>query len=738
MRIFKPILISALSLALGFGFGPQMFWLINRPVFPYTYQRQITVNNSSGGVIATGYSVSYTFDHAALVAAGKSLASGADVRVYYYNGSTFAEINRAIDLSAGWNTSTTKIWFSTQASIANSGTDNHYYLYYGKSNMTIPTYDWHNITALSAALQQSQAAAYTAIGACRHQFTSDATAFWYAGTTYPWSFASDTWLAMTSVPEQFSADQINNIVVKFVAAKNGNGELPMALNADATANTFYSAADGNHVYATGDAIWTIPQMALLAYQKNGSLTTFNSVSSSLKAALQRIPRDVTSHLVYVPAGTTFVPWGFEENVNFDSEQVLMGSLYFYQSAKAMKTLYAAAGDTTNASLFDGYMTDIAASLDAAFWSATDGMYHAATGSYNNQIDGYGSAFAVSLGLAPTHATAISTYLASHYSSMTYQGFWRISNVNWQRQMGYWADQPGFYIDGYWSIWNNIILSTVALTSPSTAQTAIADFISGTDLAHEWYNIDHSSGGSGTASLSGPAGSYAFVEANPSLFVGTGTTPTADYSGIFALWDDLHTFSSAWSASQGTWSNKPDSSGVLQQTSIVTGSPAADVKLVRDVGLSDGLLLQVDFLANSYNDTGNMGPGACISSLDAGTSSRGYCFATQSSNRTQMQILNERIAWGDAFSFPTTTGVWYREQIARSGSTIYAKIWVRGDAEPAWQTTYTQSTNLAYTGVSLHAGNSPSEFDNLLVRKFTPTEPTTSAGSEVATHGRQAP
>jgi len=57
---------------------------------------------------------------------------------------------------------------------------------------------------------------------------------------------------MTSVPEQFSADQQSiTLFVKFVAAKNGNGELPMALNADATANTFYSAADGNHVYATG-------------------------------------------------------------------------------------------------------------------------------------------------------------------------------------------------------------------------------------------------------------------------------------------------------------------------------------------------------------------------------------------------------------------------------------------------------------------------------------------------------
>ncbi len=95
----------------------------------YDYRRQSTVRAQNA--VATGYAVALTFNHATLVSAGKSLASGNDVRVRYWNGSTWVELDRVLDPTSAWNTATTTIWFPLQAPIAANATNTNYYLYYG-------------------------------------------------------------------------------------------------------------------------------------------------------------------------------------------------------------------------------------------------------------------------------------------------------------------------------------------------------------------------------------------------------------------------------------------------------------------------------------------------------------------------------------------------------------------------------------------------------------------------------
>jgi hypothetical protein len=102
----------------------------------YDYREQITV--TAGTAVASGYAVALTFNHAALVTAGKSLASGDDVRVRYLNGTSMVELDRVLDPTSAWNTATTTIWFGLRAAIAAAGTDNHYYLYYGNLNDANP------------------------------------------------------------------------------------------------------------------------------------------------------------------------------------------------------------------------------------------------------------------------------------------------------------------------------------------------------------------------------------------------------------------------------------------------------------------------------------------------------------------------------------------------------------------------------------------------------------------------
>lgn len=96
----------------------------------WSLSRPITV--SAGAAAVPGdYSVSVVIDHAALVAAGKSLASGNDLRIARWNGTTWTELDRVIDPGSSWNTATTRIWFRSSAPIAAQGQDESYSLHYG-------------------------------------------------------------------------------------------------------------------------------------------------------------------------------------------------------------------------------------------------------------------------------------------------------------------------------------------------------------------------------------------------------------------------------------------------------------------------------------------------------------------------------------------------------------------------------------------------------------------------------
>ena len=105
----------------------------------YDYREPITI--VAVNAVASGYAVSLTFNHAALVTLNKSLLSGDDVRVRYWNGTSMTELDRVVDPTSAWNNpiTNTKIWFRLQAPIAAAGTDStHYFLYYGNLSASNP------------------------------------------------------------------------------------------------------------------------------------------------------------------------------------------------------------------------------------------------------------------------------------------------------------------------------------------------------------------------------------------------------------------------------------------------------------------------------------------------------------------------------------------------------------------------------------------------------------------------
>lgn len=105
----------------------------------YAYRQQIFIPAGTTPLSAN-YAVSVVFNHASHVSAipSRSLATGNDVRVVRWNGSAWVDLNRVADPDAGWNTTTTRIWFETAANIAANATDDNYYIYYGNAAAGAP------------------------------------------------------------------------------------------------------------------------------------------------------------------------------------------------------------------------------------------------------------------------------------------------------------------------------------------------------------------------------------------------------------------------------------------------------------------------------------------------------------------------------------------------------------------------------------------------------------------------
>ncbi|MDQ7840639.1 MAG: hypothetical protein RDU83_06380 [bacterium] len=99
----------------------------------FFFRRRITV--TAGTAVPAGYSVPIVLDHAALVTAGKSLPSGNDVRIVYWTGSRWQELDRFnfnfTTTPTAWNTTAVRLWFRLQAPIAAGASDTNYYLHHG-------------------------------------------------------------------------------------------------------------------------------------------------------------------------------------------------------------------------------------------------------------------------------------------------------------------------------------------------------------------------------------------------------------------------------------------------------------------------------------------------------------------------------------------------------------------------------------------------------------------------------
>jgi hypothetical protein len=141
----------------------------------YAMRKLLTIAATTAA--PTGYTTSVTFDHAAMVTAGQSLSSGNDVRVVRYGAGGWTELDRVIDDSAAWNTTTTKVWFKTAAAVGTNASDYSYYLHYANPAAGAPPVSKGNIYTFTDGFETGDTSGWTAPG-------SGAAANWYADASW--------------------------------------------------------------------------------------------------------------------------------------------------------------------------------------------------------------------------------------------------------------------------------------------------------------------------------------------------------------------------------------------------------------------------------------------------------------------------------------------------------------------------------------------------------------------------
>jgi len=108
----------------------------------YALRNTITVTNNMPSTLPAGYTVSVNLDTANLVALGKMLSNGNDLRIIHRNASSFTELDRDV---SEINSDSSVIRFKLQEPVSADSADNNYDLYYGNVAAIDPPENLSNI-----------------------------------------------------------------------------------------------------------------------------------------------------------------------------------------------------------------------------------------------------------------------------------------------------------------------------------------------------------------------------------------------------------------------------------------------------------------------------------------------------------------------------------------------------------------------------------------------------------------
>ncbi len=223
----------------------------------------------------TGYTTSVVVDHASLVAGQLSLASGDDLRLFRYDGTTWTELDRVLDPASGWNSATTRLWFRTQEEIL-AGSSVSYWLYFAKPTAGTPPADPDNVWLLREGFESG-------LGSFTDR--TDGTG-WYAAQ--PWSRRQTLTIAESAVDATLTSQPV---MVRLTSAD-------LAAHAQADGSDIrFTAADGttalpHDIEAYDPANGTLTAWVLVPSVDAATNTTVQMYYGASDAPAQASPRAV--------------------------------------------------------------------------------------------------------------------------------------------------------------------------------------------------------------------------------------------------------------------------------------------------------------------------------------------------------------------------------------------------------------------------------------------------------------
>ncbi len=166
--------------------------------------------------------------------------------------------------------------------------------------------------------------------------------------------------------------------------------------------------------------------------------------------------DATNNLVWIDPRNQHSPYGFTDTIGKHGDE-LFSSLLWWEAAGNLAELYAAAGDSRASATWAAKASAVRTGLQTLYDRAS-GMFLASSLT-TNQIDVWGSAYAVALGVTTsTQADAIATWLKANYDGVVENGqlrhlpageYWRnllVSYTPGTYQNGaFWATPVGWLI-----------------------------------------------------------------------------------------------------------------------------------------------------------------------------------------------------------------------------------------------------------------------------------------------------
>jgi hypothetical protein len=267
------------------------------------------------------------------------------------------------------------------------------------------------------------------------KYFSDGTAYNTAGTNYASSgnYIADQTFTCLANPGKCSDTFLLNLITKYAAAVDGNGQLPINLSSTLTP-AYYSAFDLHHAFASPDGAIFLPQMLYLYCQKYGLASTqcgtaYTASVAAIKSAWAFYPRNGTTHLFTVVSGNEYLmTTGFEEYVR-NTGDVANGNVWYAADMADMAAIATAQADSTNATFFNSEHSTIVTAIRANLINGTTGLLISATGQNSGNDDIATSSLAVACDLRPSvmaacgvltsgQKTTIENYFNTNYSTIT--------------------------------------------------------------------------------------------------------------------------------------------------------------------------------------------------------------------------------------------------------------------------------------------------------------------------------